>query len=545
LSASVMNPSTPSTGKPRRIEIYDTTLRDGTQGEGFNLSLRDKLAIAQKLDELGVDYIEGGFPLSNPKDAAFFQDVRKLKLANARVAAFGMTRRRGVKAEEDPGIKSLLAAQTPVVTFVGKSSAFQVTKVLAVSLEENIDMIAESVALMVKQDRQVVYDAEHFFDAFRDNERYALSTIKAARDAGASVIALCDTNGGSMPECIEKATAKAREMLGDCIGIHTHNDASLAVANALAAIRVGAMHAQGTINGVGERCGNMDLLPLVANLQLKYGYDCLRPGTLVHLTETSRFVYETANVNLFSGQPYVGSSAFAHKGGMHVHAVQKDSSTYEHVSPEVVGNSRKILVSELSGASNIAAKAGKKFDIENDKQTLRRVLEKVQELENQGYQFESAEASFELLLRKEIGRHHRFFDLEHYRVTVLRNADGEPISEASVKLKIGEKIEHRVAEGDGPVAALDGALRRALIPSLPSISAVHLADYKVRVIDSSDETAASVRVVIGCRREQGDGSAEYFGTIGVSTNIIDASWQALVDAYEYHLIHVEEAASAS
>jgi 2-isopropylmalate synthase len=537
-----MNASTPPPGKPRRIEIYDTTLRDGTQGEGFNLSLRDKLTITQKLDELGVDYVEGGFPLSNPKDAAFFQDVRKLTLKNARIAAFGMTRRRGVKAEEDPGIKSLLAAQTPVVTFVGKSSAFQVTKVLAVSLEENIDMIAESVALMVKQDRQVVYDAEHFFDAFRDNEKYALSTIKAARDAGASVIALCDTNGGSMPEWIEKATAKARELLGDCIGIHTHNDASLAIANALAAIRAGAMHAQGTINGVGERCGNMDLLPLAANLQLKYGYDCLRPGTLIHLTETSRFVYETANVNLVSGQPYVGSSAFAHKGGMHVHAVQKDSSTYEHVSPEVVGNSRKILVSELSGASNIAAKAGKKFDIENDKQTLRRVLEKVQDLENRGYQFESAEASFELLLRKEIGRYHRFFDLEHYRVSVLRNAEGEPVSEASVKLKIGEKTEHRVAEGDGPVAALDGALRRALIPSLPAIKAVHLADYKVRVIDSSDETAASVRVVIGCRREQPDGSGEYFGTIGVSTNIIDASWQALVDAYEYHLIHVEEAA---
>jgi 2-isopropylmalate synthase len=538
-----MNASTSSTGTPRRVEIYDTTLRDGTQGEGFNLSLHDKLAIAQKLDELGVDYIEGGFPLSNPKDAAFFQDVRKLELKNARVAAFGMTRRRGVKAEEDPGIKALLDAQTPVITIVGKSSEFHVTKVLAVSLEENLDMIAESVAVMVKRDRQVVYDAEHFFDAFRQNERYALNTIKAARDAGASVIALCDTNGGSLPEWIEKATAKARELLGDCIGIHTHNDGALAMANAIAAIRAGAMHAQGTINGVGERCGNMDLLPLAATLQLKYGYECLRPGTLVHLTEVSRFVYETANLNLVSGQPYVGTSAFAHKGGMHVHAVQKDSSTYEHVPPEVVGNSRKILVSELSGASNIAAKAGKKFDIENDKQTLRRVLEKVQDLENQGYQFEAAEASFELLLRKEIGRYHPFFDLEHYRVIVLRNENDAPVSEASVKLKIGEKTEHRVAEGDGPVAALDGALRRALIPSLPAIKAVHLADYKVRVINSTDETAADVRVVIGCRRELPDGTAEYFGTIGVSSNIIDASWQALVDAYEYHLIHVEEAAN--
>jgi 2-isopropylmalate synthase len=533
-------PNSPAASS-RRIEIYDTTLRDGTQGEGFNLSLEDKIAIARKLDELGVDYIEGGFPLSNPKDAAFFQDIRKVQLKNARIAAFGMTRRRGVKAAEDPGIKALVDAQTPVVTFVGKSSAFQVTKVLAVTLEENLDMIGESVAFMVKSDRQVVYDAEHFFDAFRDNEKYALSTIKAARDAGASVICLCDTNGGSMPEFIEKATARAREAVGDCIGIHTHNDTALAIANALAAIRAGAMHAQGTINGVGERCGNMDLLPLCANLQLKYHYDCLRPGTLIHLTETSRFVYETANMNLVNGQAYVGSSAFAHKGGMHVHAVQKDSSTYEHVSPETVGNSRKILVSELSGASNIAAKAGKKFDIENDKVTLRRVLEKVQDLENKGYQFEAAEASFELLLRKEIGRYHPFFELEHYRVITLRNNDGEPVSEASVKLKIGEKVEHRVAEGDGPVASLDGALRKALSPSLPSIQGVHLADYKVRVINSSDETAASVRVIIGCRRERSDGSPEYFGTIGVSTNIIDASWQALVDAYEYHLIHAEEA----
>jgi 2-isopropylmalate synthase len=540
-----MESSSGSNATPhRRIEIYDTTLRDGTQGEGFNLSLRDKLAISQKLDELGVDYIEGGFPLSNPKDVAFFQEARKLHFRNARIAAFGMTRRRGVKADEDPGLLALVAAQTPVVTFVGKSSAFQVTKVLSVSLEENIDMIAESIAMMVRNDRQVVYDAEHFFDAFRDNERYALSTIKAARDAGASVIVLCDTNGGSMPEWIEKATARAREVVGDCIGIHTHNDAALAVANALASIRAGAMHAQGTINGVGERCGNMDLLPLVANVQLKYGYDCLRPGTLKHLTEISRFVYETANINLVSGQPYVGSSAFAHKGGMHVHAVQKDSSTYEHIAPETVGNNRKILVSELSGASNIAAKAGKKFDIENDKQTLRRVLEKVQELENRGYQFEAAEASFELLLRKEIGRHHSFFDLEHYRVIVLRSADRQSVSEASVKLRIGEKVEHRVAEGDGPVAALDGALRKALMPSLPSIAGVHLADYKVRVINSSDETAASVRVIIGCRRDRGDGTAEYFGTIGVSPNIIDASWQALVDAYEYHLIHVEEATTA-
>src|SRR4051794_4086100 len=397
---------------PRRIEIYDTTLRDGTQGEGFNLSLQDKLLIAQKLDDLGVDYIEGGFPLSNPKDEAFFRDVRKLNLKHAKVASFGMTRRRGVKAEEDPGMKALLAAETPVITLVGKSSEFQVTKVLAVTKEENLAMIGESVRLMRSGGRQVVYDAEHFFDAFRANPDYAIRTILAAQEAGASVLTLCGTNGGTMPELVAEAVERVRRETSVIVGIHTHNDSGVAVANALVAIRAGAGHAQGTINGVGERCGNMDLIPLVANLQLKYKLDVLTPGALRQLTETSRYVYETANMNLNSGQPFVGSSAFAHKGGMHAHAVPKDASTYEHVSPYDVGNTRKILISEMSGASNIAAKAGEKFNIANDKATLRKVLEKVQTLENAGYQFEAAEASFELLLRKEIGKYRKFFDLE-------------------------------------------------------------------------------------------------------------------------------------
>jgi 2-isopropylmalate synthase len=526
----------------RRIEIYDTTLRDGTQGEGFNLSLQDKLLIAQKLDELGVDYIEGGFPLSNPKDAAFFRDIREMKLRNAKVSAFGMTRRRGTSAEDDPGMRALLEAHSPVVTIVGKSSAYQVENVMGVSLDENLEMIADSVALMVRNERQAVYDAEHFFDSFGGNDRYALNTIRAAAESGASVIVLCDTNGGSMPELVEEATRQALRVLDGKarVGIHTHNDAGVAVANALAAIRAGAEHAQGTVNGVGERCGNMDLIPLIANLRLKYNLDCLRGDTLQHLTEVSRFVYETANMNLNPGQPFVGSSAFAHKGGMHVHAVQKDVSTYEHVSPESVGNTRKILISELSGASNIAAKAGKKFDIESDKVVQRRVLERVQDLENAGYQFEAADASFELLLRKEIGRYKRYVDLEHYRVIVLRLESGNPISEATVKVRINGHPEHRVAEGDGPVNALDGALRRALRPHFAVIDGVHLTDYKVRVINSKDETAARVRVVIECRREKGDGTKELFGTIGVSENIIDASWQALVDAYEYHLILTEE-----
>ncbi|MDB5292643.1 MAG: cimA [Phycisphaerales bacterium] len=525
----------------RRIEIYDTTLRDGTQGEGFNLSLQDKLLIAQKLDELGVDYVEGGFPLSNPKDAAFFQEVKPLRLRHAKVSAFGMTRRRGVKPEEDPGMKALLEADTPAVTLVGKSSDYQARAVLNVTPEENLAMIGDSVKFIRQAGRQVIYDAEHFFDTFRRNPEYALRTLLAAQEAGASVLALCDTNGGTMPEQIAEAVEAVRQRCDARIGIHTHNDAGLAVANALAAVRAGASHAQGTINGVGERCGNMDLLPLIANLQLKYGLTCLQPGTLPRITEVSRYVYETANLNLVPGQPYVGSSAFAHKGGMHVHAVQKDVSTYEHVSPDTVGNTRRILISEMSGASNIAAKAGKKFDIESDKATLRKVLEKVQELENAGYQFEAAEASFELLLRKEIGRYRKFFELNHYRVSVLkRNAD-QAVSEATVKMQVGNVAEHTVAEGDGPVNALDGALRRALKPHLAGIDRVHLIDYKVRVINSNDETAASVRVVIECRRDQADGTREHFGTIGVSQNIIDASWDALVDAYEYHLIHEEEA----
>jgi len=530
----------------RRVEIYDTTLRDGTQGEGFNLSLQDKLLIAQKLDELGVDYIEGGFPLSNPKDAAFFRDVRELGLKHALVAAFGMTRRRGMRAKDDPGMKSLLDAQTPVVTLVGKTSPYQVETVLGVSLEENLAMVRDSVALMREAGRKVVYDAEHFFDAFRADREYALATLRAAEEAGAAVLVLCDTNGGSMPEFVTEATRAARADTSAKIGIHTHNDGGVAVANAMAAVLAGAEHAQGTINGVGERCGNMDLTTLIANLQLKYDIDCLRPGTLQHLTEVSRYVYETANLNLVPGQPYVGPSAFAHKGGMHVHAVQKDASTYEHVSPEAVGNTRKILVSELSGASNIAAKAGKKFDIESDKATLRRVLERVQDLENAGYQFEAAEASFELMLRKEIGRYRNFFHLDHYRVVILKVEGGTAIAEATVKLHVGGKVEHTVAEGDGPVNALDAALRKALTPHYPAISGVHLTDYKVRVINSRAETAASVRVIVECKRDRDDGgdTRDIFGTIGVNTNIIDASWQALVDAYEYHLIHVEEAKSA-
>ena len=527
----------------RRVEIYDTTLRDGTQGEGVNLSLQDKLQIAEKLDDLGVDFIEGGFPISNPKDAAFFKEVRKLTLRHASISAFGMTRRRGIKAADDPGVIGLLEAETPVVTIVGKTSKSQVQRVMNVSPEENLAMIADTVGLLRERGRRVVYDAEHFFDTHRDDPEYAFSTLKAAEEAGAETLCLCDTNGGSMPESVLLATAAVVKRVKAKVGIHTHNDAGVAVANALAAVLAGAGQVQGTINGVGERCGNMDLITLVANLRLKYGLDCLRPGALANLTEVSRFVNELANLSPVPGQPYVGPSAFAHKGGMHVHAVQKDASTYEHVAPEQVGNARKVLVSELSGASNIAAVVGKKFGIENDKDALRKVLGRVQDLENEGYHFEAAEASFELLLRKQIDRHRQFFTLDHYRVVVLKTARNKAVAEATVKLHLGEQLEHRVAEGDGPVNAIDAALRKCLKDHHPQIADLHLEDYKVRVINGGAETAAKVRVVTGCRRKRADGSAEYFGTIGVNTNIIDASWQALVDAYEYHLIHVEEEAA--
>ncbi len=528
----------------KRIEIYDTTLRDGTQGEGFSLSLQDKLMIAQKLDELGVDYIEGGYPLSNPKDEAFFREVRAMNLKSAQVAAFGMTRRRGMKAEEDPGMKALLDAQSPVVTIVGKSSDYQAKVVLNVTLEENLAMIADSVRMMKSAGRKVVYDAEHFFDAYRANPEYALRTLVAAQDAGASVLCLCDTNGGSMPEFISQAIADARKHVSVKLGIHPHNDSGLAIANGLAGVVAGAEHVQGTINGFGERCGNMDLIAVIANLCLKYKHECLRPGTLAHLTEVARFVYETANMNPVSNQPFVGASAFAHKGGMHVHAVQKDVSTYEHINPEHVGNTRRVLVSELSGQSNIAAKAGRKFNIEMDKSVLKRVLNRVQDMENAGYQFEAADGSFELLLRREIGRYHTFFSLDHYRIVVLKQDSSTPVAEASVKLHVGDTVEHRVAEGDGPVNAIDAALRKALLPHYPKLADVHLTDYKVRVINSRDETAAGVRVVIESRRTTAGGAHEVFGTIGVSENVIDASWQALVDAYEYHLLHVEEEAKA-
>jgi 2-isopropylmalate synthase len=511
------------------IQTYDTTLRDGAQGEGVNFSLEDKLLIARRLDALGFDYVEGGYPLSNPKDAEFFQKLAAKPLKNSKACAFGMTRRKGVQASDDIGMKSLLDSQAPVITIVGKTSDFHATKVLGVSLEENLAMIADTVAYLVEQGRQVIYDAEHFFDGWKANPEYAAQTIRAAAESGASMIVMCDTNGGSLPEQVATITAEAGSQVDKPLGIHTHNDCELAVANSLASIDAGAVHVQGTINGLGERCGNADLISVIANLALKkQGFEVLRGEGVQHLAELSRYVYEIANMHFRNSQAFVGPSAFAHKGGMHVHAVAKVASSYEHIDPAAVGNERRVLVSELSGRSNIIALATK-HNLEQDKALMNQILKQVVELENQGYQFEAAEASFDLLVKRAAGMYQPHFELVQYHTSVVSRG-GEPVTEATVKLLVDDQLRHEVAEGDGPVNALDGALRKALHRQFPSLNTMHLVDYKVRVINSDAATAARVRVVI----ESSDGQ-DTWGTVGVHENIIEASWAALVDSIEYKL----------
>lgn len=517
-----------------RIAIYDTTLRDGSQGEGVNFSLQDKLLLTKRLDEVGVDYIEGGYPLSNPKDAEYFQAVRGLTLQHARVAAFGMTRKKQTPVEDDAGLRALLGAGTSVVTLVGKSWDYHVTQVLGTTLEENLRMIRESVAYCRRQGREVFYDAEHFFDGWKANPEYALRTVQAAAEAGAATVILCDTNGGTLPERIAEGVAAVRRAVSCPVGIHCHNDSDLAVANSLAAVRAGASQVQGTINGLGERCGNADLISIIANLALKYGYEVLQPGSLQRLTELSRYVYELANMNFRANQPFVGSSAFAHKGGMHTHAVHRDPATYEHIRPESVGNERRILVSELSGHATILTKT-MKYRLHHDRALLTRILTQVQDLEHAGYEFEAAEASFDLLVRKAAGLYRPWFERLAYRVNIEQSGNQPPVTEATVKVRIGERIEHTVSEGDGPVNALDGALRKALLPAYPRLQQMQLVDYKVRVVNARAGTAARVRVVI----ESQDGS-DVWGTVGVSENIIEASWLALVDSIEYKLFKDSE-----
>jgi 2-isopropylmalate synthase len=510
-----------------KIFVYDTTLRDGSQGEGVNFSLQDKLAITRRLDDMGVDFIEGGYPLSNPKDFEYFQQVRDLRLRHARVAAFGMTRRKGIAAADDTCLRALLAADTPVVTLVGKTWDLHVTEILGTSLEENLTMIADSVAHCRAAGREVFYDAEHFFDGYRHNPDYALRTLQAAEAAGASVLILCDTNGGTLPEQIAATVEGVRRAVRVEVGIHCHNDCDVAVANTLAAVARGATQVQGTINGIGERCGNVDLASVVANLVLKQGHEALAPESLSRLTELSRYVYEIANMNFRPSQPFVGTSAFAHKGGMHTHAVAKISRSYEHVDPAAVGNERRILVSELSGQSTILSKTTK-YQLAHDRALTQRILNRVQDLENEGYEFEAAEASFDVLVQKEAGLHEPSFERLSYRVNIEADAAGQPVTEATVKLRVSGRQMHTVSEGDGPVNALDGALRKALLPTYPRLAEMHLEDYKVRVVNARAETAARVRVVIEWR----DGS-DTWGTVGVSENVVEASWLALADAVEY------------
>ena len=513
-----------------RIQSYDTSLRDGTQGEGVNFSLQDKLLIAGMLDDLGFDYIEGGYPLSNPKDEEFFQRAADTDWKHARIAAFGMTRRRGVGADEDIGMLALRDSKAPVCTVVGKTWDLHVTEVLRVDEAENLAMISDSVGFLAGEGREVIYDAEHFFDGWRANPDYALKTIQAAAEAGASLVCLCDTNGGRLPEQIAEAVHAARDTLSIPVGIHCHNDSDVAVANSLAAVDAGAVQVQGTINGIGERCGNADLCSVIANLSLKKdGYDLLRDGALEHLAELSRYVYETANMNFRGNQPYVGKSAFAHKGGMHVHAVNRIAESYEHIHPELVGNERRVLVSELSGRSNIVAKATK-YKLENDAELMKKILERVQDLEAEGYQFEAAEATFDLLLKKVAGTYTPKFERIHYRVNVETEEDHPAVTEATIKLRVRDQIAHVVGEGDGPVNALDAALRKALEPVYPNLTGMHLVDYKVRVINSAEGTAARVRVVIESQDDD-----DVWSTVGVSENIIEASWIALVDSVEYKL----------
>jgi 2-isopropylmalate synthase len=520
-----------------RIEIYDTTLRDGSQGEGINFSLQDKLLITRRLDELGVDYIEGGYPLSNPKDFEYFQEVRKLKLQHAKIAAFGMTRRKNCDPATDVCLKALVDSHAPVITIVGKTWDMHVTEVLGAKLDENLRMIEDSVRYCKSQPHveEVLYDAEHFFDGYKANPEYALQTLKAALAGGAKTLILCDTNGGTLPEDIAERVSKVRQSLpGVPLGIHCHNDSDVATANSLAAVYQGATQVQGTINGIGERCGNADLVSIIANLVLKRGYDVLRPSSMRHLTELSRYVYEIANMNFRNGQPFVGTSAFAHKGGMHAHGVARVSASYEHIDPALVGNERRILISELSGQSNILSKTAK-YAIENNKEIGVKLRDMVQDLENQGYEFEAAEASFDLLIKKALGVYHPKFERLAYRVNAETMADNTLTTEATVKVRVADAIQHTVAEGDGPVNALDGALRKALQSTYPRLAEMQLVDYKVRVVNSRAGTAARVRVVIESRDHDA-----VWGTVGVSENIIEASWLALADSFEYKLFKDEE-----
>ena len=513
-----------------KIKLYDTTLRDGMQAEGVSFSLEDKLSIARCLDELGLDYIEGGYSASNPKEMQFFAEAAKLGLKNSKIVAFGSTRRADAKASDDASLNAILACKTQAATLVGKSWDMHVTAVLGCSLDENLQLCADSVEFLKKQGIETIFDAEHFYDGYRENPEYAMKVLAAAADAGADVLVLCDTNGGSLPDDVYEITkAVCEKFSATVIGIHTHNDSDCATANCLAAVRAGALHVQGTINGLGERAGNANLCTVIPNLAFKMGFDCLSAEKIKTLTEVSRFIFEIGNLTPVMNMPYVGESAFAHKAGLHVDALRKDKRTYEHIDPALIGNERRFLISELSGKSNVLAEL-EKAKIAEDKKLAGEILTRVQELENEGYQFEAANASFDLLVKKIMGTFKPSFELLKYYVTTERRTSGEMVNEATVKLKVGNKVQHVVGEGDGPVDALDAALRKGLENIYPAIKDVHLIDYKVRVVNARAGTAARVRVIIESRDK-----TSIWGTVGVSENIIEASWLALVDSVEYKL----------
>ena len=514
------------------VTLYDTTLRDGTQGEQVNLSAEDKLKIAKKLDSFGIHYIEGGWPGSNPKDARFFEMARSLSLQNARLTAFGSTRRANVTPEMDENLKALLATEVEVVTVFGKSWDVHASHILRVALDENLKMIEDTVSYMKRMGREVIYDAEHFFDGYRKNAQYTLKTLKAAEEGGADILVLCDTNGGTMPDDVRKIITEVRTKVGVPLGIHVHNDCGLAVANSLVAVQCGVTMVQGTINGYGERCGNADLTSVIGNLQLKMGYSCIGEDRIKQLTDLSRFVSEVANVPPLNQRPFVGKSAFAHKGGVHVSAVMKLPEAYEHIPPNRVGNRRRILVSDLSGKSNIDFKAGEMgISLGGNGYDSEKIVQEVKKLEDQGYEFDAAEGSLELLIKKVTGQFLEPFRLESFRVTTEKDLSNESLSQATIKIRVGNDYEITAAEGDGPVSALDNALRKALMKFYPRIEEMGLVDFKVRVIDGSDGTSSRVRVQIESRD-----SREIWSTIGVSENIIEASWQALVDSVQYKLL---------
>ncbi len=517
--------------KPK-IQIFDTTLRDGTQAEKVSLSAEDKLHIAQRLDRFGIDYIEGGWPGSNPKDLEFFKQAQQEQFQHAKIVAFGSTKRAKNSVKDDKNIQALLEAGTPAISLFGKSWLLHVEKALRISAEKNLELIRDSIVYLKNKGKELIYDAEHFFDGYRDDPDYAMQTLQSAQAAGADMIVLCDTNGGTLPSDLVRIIQEAKQKIKTPLGMHAHNDSDLAVANSIAAVESGCVHVQGTINGYGERCGNANLCTIIPNLQLKAGYQCVPDENLPKITALSHYVSEIANLAHLNSMPYTGKSAFAHKGGVHVSAVMKEARSYEHIKPEQVGNQRRVLVSDLSGRSNILYKAMElHIDLEKHKESVPEIVQKLKELENRGYQYEAAEGSLELLISKIKKEYSEFFNLKGFRILVEKDETGDVRSEATIRVRVGDVLEHAAAEGNGPVNALDNALRKSLTPFFPEINEMKLSDYKVRVLNAKAATGAKVRVLI-----DSSSNSDSWGTVGVSENIIEASWQALTDSILYYLM---------